>query len=100
MTDISKATGAPPSNREEANDYRRVVVILNSGWRIIACRDGIQWILQRRSGERHGQPRWVSKKYNRNKKALIDNVHRFVGEVDPAAREVLDELPDWFGGQP
>jgi hypothetical protein len=91
----------PSSNREEANDYRRVVVILNSGWRIIACRDGIQWILQRRSGERHGQPRWVSKKYNRNKRSAEATTSiGLAGEVDPAAREVLDGLPDWFGELP
>lgn len=84
------------SNREEADDYRRVVVVLNSDWRIIECRDGIQWILQRRSGERRGQPRWASRKYNRNKEALIRNVHALAGEIDPAVREVLDMLPGWI----
>ena len=97
MTDTGKITISPISNREEADDYRRVVVVLNSDWRIIERRDGIQWIMQRRSGERRGQPRWISRKYNRNKEALIRNVHALAGEVDPAARDVLDGLPDWMG---
>jgi hypothetical protein len=97
MMDSTSPPAAPTTNREEADDYRRVVVVLNSDWRIIECRDGIQWILQRRSGERRGQPRWTSRKYNRSKRSLIDNVNRFAGEINPAAREVLDGLPDWMG---
>jgi hypothetical protein len=96
MMDSTSPPAAPTTNREEADDYRRVVVVLNSDWRIIECRDGIQWILQRRSGERRGQPRWLSRKYNRNKEALKRNVHALAGEIDPAAREVLDSLPDWI----
>lgn len=85
----------PGSNREEADDYRHVVVVVNQNWRIVECRDGIQWILQQRSGQRHGQPRWQSRKHNRCKETLIRNVHAFSGEVAPIAREVLDELPAW-----
>ena len=44
--------------REEAEDYPAVVAVIGCGWRVIECRDGIQWILQRQTGKRHGQPRW------------------------------------------
>jgi hypothetical protein len=47
---------------ESADDYPHLVAILNAGWRVIECAAGIQWILQRRKGERHGSPRWDAKK--------------------------------------
>ncbi|WP_417435321.1 hypothetical protein [Hoeflea sp.] len=97
---FSLALSAVGSNREEADNYRRIVAILNEDWRVIECRDGIQWILQHRSGERHGQPRWVSKKFNRCKEALLANVHDFVGEMEPSVWMALCGLPDWFGGKP
>jgi hypothetical protein len=100
MTNTGKITISPTRNREEADDYRRVVVVLNSDWRLIECRDDMQWILQRRSGKRRGQPRWVSRKYNRNKQALICNVHAIAGEIAPAVREVLVGLPDWIEVRP
>ena len=68
----------PPSDphsakisREEAEDYRAVVTVLNRRWRVIECRDGIQWILQRRAGLRHGQPRWDGRCYCRTREGLM-----------------------------
>jgi hypothetical protein len=43
------------SQSEEADDYRAIVVRLNERWRVIACSAGIQWILQRAVGKRHGE---------------------------------------------
>lgn len=51
------------SNREEADDYHSVIVILSNGWRVIECRDGIQWILQRSHGTRLGRPLFRSVRY-------------------------------------
>lgn len=99
MMDSVTPPATPNSNREEADNYCRIIAVLSSDWRVIECRDGIQWILQRRSGKRHGQPRWVSRKFNRNKMALLGNVHAFVGETDPVAEASLAALPDWFGGR-
>lgn len=39
---------ASVQHRESADDYHRVVAVLNDRWRVIECRDGIQWVLQRR----------------------------------------------------
>jgi hypothetical protein len=36
------------SMRESADDYARIVAILNDRWRVIECPDRIQWILQHR----------------------------------------------------
>lgn len=48
---------------ETADDYRHVVAQLSDGWRVIVCAGGIQWILQRRDGERAGRARWVGIDY-------------------------------------
>ncbi|MBW3097729.1 hypothetical protein [Pseudohoeflea coraliihabitans] len=92
----------PPSSsrREEADGYYKIVAVLNERWRVIECGGDLQWILQRRVGRRNGRARWRSDKYLRTKKALIRFVHVQAGEIDPVAQEVLENLPDWFGGEP
>jgi hypothetical protein len=89
------------SRSEEADDYGAVVALLNDSWRVIACRAGIQWILQRRAGERHGRPRWESRSYCRTKEALLrlsgpQKAGPDVGQIAPVARAILEALPDRF----
>jgi hypothetical protein len=86
--------------REEADNYEAIVVKLNTGWRIIECRDGIQWILQRLAGQRHGRPRWEGKSYCRTRQGLLRSVHDRCGPVDTAAVAIVQGLPDWIGGRP
>ena len=78
---------------EEADDYHAIVAILNDHWRVIVCRAGIQWILQRRAGERHGSARWASRSYCRTKDGLILFSHEHAGGIEPAAVAILDALP-------
>ncbi len=51
------------SHRESDDNYARVVARLDDGWRVIVCRDDLQWILQRRDGERAGGARWAGVVY-------------------------------------
>lgn len=82
------------SNREESDDYQAVVARLNDGWRVITCRAGIQWIIQRRAGtQRHGADRWMSVAYHRLRETLITAVHEYCGDVLPEAEAVLERLP-------
>jgi hypothetical protein len=37
------------STAESDDNYARLVTVLNSGWRLIECRHGIQWILRYRN---------------------------------------------------
>jgi hypothetical protein len=88
------------NNREESQSYRTIVATLNADWRVIECRDGIQWILQRRAGNRHGEPRWEGRSYCWNKKNLLGRVRALVGESDAIELAILDMLPEWMeGGQ-
>jgi hypothetical protein len=73
-------------------------VALNSHWRVIACRDGIQWILQRQHGpdapERPAAARWEGRAYCRTKEALIRCCRAYSGEIDAAAVAALRTLPE------
>lgn len=57
--------------------------------RIIECRDGIQWIIQNRSGTRDGQPLWRSRSYCRTRKGLE-------GLLPGKAEEIRAALPERF----
>lgn len=84
------AKGVP----EKSSSYHAVAT-LNDDWRIIECRNGIQWILQRRRGHHAGEARWQGVSYCRSKIALL-RCARSAGEITADARAILDGLPDWF----
>ncbi|TIV01716.1 MAG: hypothetical protein E5W09_01450 [Mesorhizobium sp.] len=88
------------SHRESDEAYCATVARLNAGWRVIECRDGIQWILQRMDGERHGRARWTGRSYCRTREALIHVCRGNAREIDATAGAALDSLPDWIGGRP
>jgi hypothetical protein len=68
---------------ESADDYPGVVANLGK-WRVVACRDGEQWILQRKSGT------WEARSYCRTSEALRRVVREHVGDVE------LPDLPKWL----
>jgi hypothetical protein len=68
---------------ESADEYP-VVAQLGPQWRVIECRDGEQWLLQRKSNK------WESRSYCRTSAALRREVREHVGDV------ALPELPDWL----
>jgi hypothetical protein len=88
---------APVSHRESDDAYHAVVARLNGSWRVIACKDGIQWILQRRRGERRGGARFDSRSYCRTREALIRVCREHAGEISPSAMAVLEALPRMIG---
>jgi hypothetical protein len=82
------------SRVETAESYGHVVVRLNPRWRIIACRDGLQWILQyRASAETYSRARWASRSHCRTGEVLIRCVHEHAGAIDPAAAAILAAPP-------
>jgi hypothetical protein len=70
---------------ESADDYPRVVADLGK-WRVIECRDGQQWILQRKSGT------WEARSYCRTSEALRRVVREHVG----GDVELPADLPKWL----
>ena len=85
-------------HHETADTYVGLIVQLNEQWRVIVCKDGIQWILQRRDAQRSGQARWTGASYNCDQSSLIRVSRILCGRIDPAAMAVLEALPEWIGG--
>lgn len=80
---------------EEADDYHAIVAQLSDGWRVIVCKTGIQWILQRRSSPKRPPTNdWRGRSYCRTSEALIRCAREHAGEIDPAAWTILDALPE------
>jgi hypothetical protein len=92
--------GSPPSTSEEADNYHAVVAKLNDKWRVIVCAAGIQWILQRCGGERHGKPRWESRSFCRTSEALNRLSRGRADSIDPTAAAILASLPERIAERP
>jgi hypothetical protein len=73
-------------HRESADTYRGEIARLG-GWRVAECADRLQWLLQRKVGER-----WRSESFCRTRSALIRLWQRATGD-DGAA---LGDLPLHF----
>ena len=86
------------SHRETSDTYHGVIAHLCARHRVIICKDAIQWILQARRGERHGQPRWEALHYLRTRDTLIRLSHAICGRIDPVALAILTDLPVIIGG--
>jgi hypothetical protein len=85
------------NRNESAQGYRRVVAVLNDKWRVIECRDGIQWILQSRDTRKaNATGVWRGRSYCRTKEALSRVCASHAAEIDPSATAVLAALPDWI----
>ncbi|MGY8633829.1 hypothetical protein RAD15_15235 [Bradyrhizobium sp. 14AA] len=76
---------------ESYDEYARVVVRLDDRTRVIECRDGVQWIVQRGHPGHHGQTEWTGVSFCRTKEALLRCAGRRAGE-----NPVLDALPNRF----
>ena len=98
MTGIQ--AGRVMSSSEEADDCPNIVAVLNDRWRVISCRaGGIQWILQRSAGERHGRTRWEGRSFCRTREALARVSREHAGPINPAAKAILAGLPERFPEQ-
>jgi hypothetical protein len=82
---------APKTHRERDDAYRNVVAQLAPRWRVIVCKDGMQWIVQQKESS-HGGP-WRGVSYHTNRDGLL----RACGSLETASRgalEALEALPD------
>jgi len=70
--------------KEEAGEYPNVVLQLNDRWRVIVCKDGTQWVLQCKRGDR-----WSGDSYCRTRDGLFRSIQKRV----PSEQSLLDS-PD------
>jgi hypothetical protein len=84
-----------PIRNESAEGYSFVVAVLNGKWRIIECRDGLQWILQSRDTLRALPTTvWRGRSYCRSKEALLRVSAAHAGAIDPTVAAILASLPE------
>jgi hypothetical protein len=76
---------------EESDHYARVIALLNPQWRVIACADGIQWILQIRRGQG-----WRNRYFFRSRVGLISGCREYAGDIGGDALVILLQLPRFF----
>jgi hypothetical protein len=77
---------------EEADDYPTIAV-LNNRWRVIACRNLIQWILQNRRG---GPNHWRGRYFCRTREVLVRCAREHAGPIGGDALASLLRLPERF----
>ena len=83
--------------QETADGYGRVIAQLSPDWRVILCRDAIQWIIQRRKKGGAERP-WRGVHYCRTRKALLRLCATSCGRMDPNTLAILLVLPEHIGG--
>ena len=83
---------APQTHRERDDGYKGVVAQLAPRWRVIACKDGIQWILQRKEAS-HGGP-WRGVSYHTNRDGLLQACGSLNLLSDDYNRHIIEALPD------
>ena len=80
---------APLTSHRESDGAYPVVVQLSDKVRVIDCKDGIQWILQRRSGDQ-----WKGVAFCRTRDVLAREAKRLFGHIP----EALFNLPEHHDG--
>ena len=83
---------------ETSDTYTGLIARLSDPWRVIVCRDQLQWILQRRDAQRSGQPRWKGVRYFRTREALIRVSRALCERSDSGAMAILVWGPYRIGG--
>jgi hypothetical protein len=73
-----------------------VVVRLNEKWRVVECRAGVQWILQRRKSASDGGG-WSSRSFCRTSEATRRLARQDAKPIDPETLVVLDRLREAAG---
>ena len=83
----------PSSHKERDDCYAAVVLNLSTRWRIIVCKDSIQWILQKRSAEPSHSGEWRGNSYVPHRDALIELSVKRGLLSDPSQLAILEALP-------
>lgn len=82
-----------PLSHKETHDNYHGVILRRGRFRIVLCRNGVQWIIQK--GKQSGpHMRWRGQSYCRTKKALV----RLWTQLSTSSALALDLLPDICGG--
>ena len=82
------------SHRERDDNYSKVIIQLAPRWRIIECRNALQWILQHRSSKLLNQGNWLGVSYLTSRNKLIEVSTGLNLLSDVSMKDVLAGLPE------
>ena len=86
------------SNRERDDGFSQVVVQLAPRWRVIVCKDHLQWIIQKRTAEPLHAGVWRGVSYVTSRNSLIRLCASLELLSDDTVGATLDALPEQFSG--
>lgn len=78
------------SHRESDDNYARIVASLNNRWRVILCKDGLQWVLQ---WKRKSSDKWDGHSFCQARDALLRCIREKVEDVYEEDLEPVKALP-------
>ena len=80
------------SHREREDGYIATVVQFSERWRLIHCKDEIQWIIQKKESSRRGD--WRGLKYLTSRESVFAACGKLELLSDPEVEATLRRLPD------
>ena len=86
------------SHRERDDAFVQVVAQLAPRWRVIVCKDYLQWIIQKRSAEPLHRGVWRGQSYTTARNSLVRLCASRGLISDPIVRATLDALPEQLSG--
>ena len=84
------------SHRERDDNYSKVIIQLAPRWRIIECRNALQWIIQHRSAKPLNRGYWLGVSYLTSRNKLIEVSTGLNLLSDASIKDVLAGLPETF----
>ena len=82
------------SHRERDDGYSKVIIQPAPRWRIIECRNALQWIIQHRSSKLLNQGNWLGVSYLTSRNKLIEVSTGLNLLSDVSMKDVLAGLPE------
>lgn len=80
------------SHRERDDAYIGTIVQFSPRWRLVLCKDQIQWIIQKKESSHRGF--WRGKQYLTCKDSVLEASGRLGLLCDPNTEAVLTTLPE------
>ena len=88
------ADSATSTHRERDDTYSEVIVECRDNWRVIRCRRGLQWIIQKRSTKRPNQGVFIGKSFHTTRKSLLEACSTLQLLNSPKILASLLDLPE------
>ena len=82
------------SHRERDDSYSKVIIQPAPRWRIIECRNALQWIIQHRSAKPLNRGYWLGVSYLTSRNKLIEVSTGLNLLSDASMKDVLTGLPE------